>query len=70
MAYDAAALGEEAAVPTERAAQVAMPALIMNGGASYPLMQVAAVALANAMPHGQYHTLEGQTHEVAAAWVA
>ncbi len=70
LAYDAAALGEDASVPTERAASLAVPALIMDGGASYPFMHVAAVALANAMPHAQHRTLEGQTHEVAAEAIA
>jgi pimeloyl-ACP methyl ester carboxylesterase len=66
IAYDAAAVGEDASVPAERAARVAVPALIMSGGASYPFMQISALALANAMPNAQYLTLEGQTHEVAA----
>lgn len=70
LAYDAAVLGEDASVPTERAADVAMPALVMDGGASYPFMHVAAVALADAMPHAQHLTLEGQTHEVSAEALA
>jgi pimeloyl-ACP methyl ester carboxylesterase len=70
LAYDAAVLGEDASVPTERAAAVAMPALVMDGGASYPFMHVAAVALADAMPHAQHLTLEGQTHEVSAEVLA
>jgi pimeloyl-ACP methyl ester carboxylesterase len=64
LAYDAAAMGDDASVPIERAARVAVPALVMDGGASYPFMHVAAVALANAMPYGQHRTLEGQGHEV------
>jgi pimeloyl-ACP methyl ester carboxylesterase len=71
LAYDAAALGEDAAVPAEKAASVAVPALIMDGGASeWPFMHITAVALANAMPHAQHRTLEGQTHEVAAEAIA
>jgi pimeloyl-ACP methyl ester carboxylesterase len=70
LAYDAAVLGEDASVPTERAAGVAVPALVMDGGASYPFMHVAAVALAEAMPNGQHRTLEGQTHEVAVEVIA
>ena len=65
LAYDAAVLGEEAAVPVERAARVAVPALVMDGGASYPFMHTTATALAAAMPQAQHRTLEGQTHEVA-----
>lgn len=70
LAYDAATLGDEAAVATEQAARVAMPALVMDGGASLPFMHPTAVALANAMPHGQQKTLEGQTHEVAPQAIA
>jgi pimeloyl-ACP methyl ester carboxylesterase len=70
IAYDAAVMGEDASVPTERAAGLAMPALIMAGGASYPFMQATATALANVTPHAQHRTLEGQTHEVAAEAIA
>ncbi|MEP7293987.1 MAG: alpha/beta hydrolase, partial [Chloroflexota bacterium] len=66
MAYDAAAMGEDASIPTERAAQVTVPTLIMDGGATeFPFMHIAAEALAEVMPNGQQRTLEGQTHEVA-----
>jgi len=66
LAYDhSAILGEDASVPADRAARVAVPALIMAGGASYPFMRVSATALANAIPNAQQRTLEGQTHEVS-----
>ncbi len=65
LAYDhIALLGDDASIPTERAARVVVPALIMNGEASYPFMHVTAMALARAMPRAQHHILEGQTHEV------
>lgn len=71
IAYDAAALGEEASVPTAQAASLTLPALIMDGGATeWPFMHTSAVALAKSMPHGQHCTLEGQTHEVAAEAIA
>lgn len=71
LAYDhIAALGEEAAIPTERAARVAMPALVMDGSESFPFMHTTALTLANAMPKGQHHTVEGQTHEVSAEALA
>ena len=71
IAYDAAALGEDGSVPTRRAANVAVPALIMNGSVSeWPFMHITAVALANAIPNAQHRTLEGQTHEVAAEAIA
>jgi pimeloyl-ACP methyl ester carboxylesterase len=71
IAYDAAVLGEDASVPSERAAGVGVPALVMDGGASeWPFMHITAMALANAMPNAQHRTLEGQTHEVAADAIA
>jgi pimeloyl-ACP methyl ester carboxylesterase len=65
LAYDAAVMGEDASVPNEKAASVAVPALVMDGGASYPFMHVTALALAKEMPHAQHRRLPGQTHEVA-----
>jgi pimeloyl-ACP methyl ester carboxylesterase len=71
LAYDhIAILGEAAAVPIARAARVAVPTLVMDGGASYPFMHTTATTLANAIPHAQHRTLEGQTHEVAAEALA
>jgi pimeloyl-ACP methyl ester carboxylesterase len=65
LAYDhTAILGQDASVPTQRAARVLVPALVMNGGASYPFMYDTARALSRAMPHAELRTLEGQTHEV------
>jgi hypothetical protein len=66
LAYDAAALGEDASIPTQRAARMTVPALIMDGGESFPFMHTAATALANAMPNAQHQTLAGQTHDVKA----
>jgi pimeloyl-ACP methyl ester carboxylesterase len=65
LAYDAAVMGEDASVPTEKAASVAVPALVMDGSASYPFMHVTALALVKAMPHAQHRSLPGQTHEVS-----
>jgi pimeloyl-ACP methyl ester carboxylesterase len=70
IAYDAATLGEDASVPTERAAGVAVPTLVINGSESYQFMHTSAVALAKAIPNAQHRTLEGQTHEVAAEAIA
>jgi pimeloyl-ACP methyl ester carboxylesterase len=64
LAYDAAAMGEDASAPTELAARVAVPALVMDGGASDAFMHDTAMALANAIPNAQRRTLEGQTHNV------
>jgi pimeloyl-ACP methyl ester carboxylesterase len=63
LAYDhAAILGEDQSVPIERAAQVHVPTLVMNGGASYPFMSETARTLSQAIPHAQLRTLEGQGH--------
>jgi pimeloyl-ACP methyl ester carboxylesterase len=65
LAYDhIALLGEDARVPAERAATVRVPALVMSGGASHPVMRDAARVLSRAMPRAELRTLEGQTHEV------
>lgn len=68
--YDAAAMGDDSSVPTERAASVAVPTLVMDGSESFPFLHITAKTLANAIPNGQYRTLEGQTHEVAAEAIA
>jgi pimeloyl-ACP methyl ester carboxylesterase len=70
IAYDAAALGEEAAVPVARAAGLATSALVLDGSASFPFMHRSAVTLAAAIPSAQNQTLEDQTHEVEAAALA
>ena len=70
LAYDAAVLGEDRAVPTDRAAHLKVPALVMNGSASYPFMRVTARTLAEAMPTGRYRELPGQRHDVEAEAIA
>ena len=68
--YDAAALGEQADVPIQRAVRVSMPTLVMDGSESFPFMHATAQALAAAMPHGEQLTLEGQTHDISSAALA
>lgn len=68
--YDAAALGDESAIPHDKAARVSVPTLVVDGSASFPFMHAAAAALAEAMPNGAQHTLDGQTHEVAPEAIA
>jgi pimeloyl-ACP methyl ester carboxylesterase len=70
LAYDAATLGVDRSAPTARAARVVVPALVMDGGASYGFMRDTAQALAKAVRNGQYRTLAGQTHDVAAEAIA
>jgi pimeloyl-ACP methyl ester carboxylesterase len=64
LVYDAAVLGDDRSVPIARAARITVPALVMNGGASYPFMRGTAEALARAMPDARYRELEGETHDV------
>src|SRR5437588_1301010 len=57
LAYDhSAILGEDASLPTERAAIVTAPTLVMNGGASYAFMYDTAQALGKGIPHVQVLT--------------
>ena len=70
LAYDAAVLGENRAVPTDLAARLRAPALVMNGSASYPFMRDTARTLAEAMPTGRYRELPGQRHDVEAEAIA
>lgn len=71
LAYDhIAILGDDASVPRERAARLAVPTLVLNGGASYPFMHETAETLAKTIPNAQRRTLEGETHEVTAEALA
>jgi pimeloyl-ACP methyl ester carboxylesterase len=65
LAYDhAAILGEPWSVPTELAARVSMPALVLAGDASLPFMPDTAQVLSQAIRNGQLRMLADQTHEV------
>jgi pimeloyl-ACP methyl ester carboxylesterase len=64
LVYDQAAVGEYRKVPTERAAGLNIPVLVMNGTLSRPFMAHTAAALAAAIPNGRHVTLEGQRHDV------
>jgi len=71
LAYDhIAALGEDSSIPTERAASVTVPTLVMDGSESFPFMHVTAQTLAKLIPNAQQRTLKGQTHEVASQALA
>ncbi len=65
--YDALVIGEERTAPLERATNVRVPTLVMDGGAnpeSRPFMHPTAISLAKAIPNAQQRTIEGQTHDV------
>ena len=66
LAYDARIMGDYS-LPTERAARVTVPTLVLHGSASMPFMASTAAALAAALANGQRRTLDGQGHDVDAA---
>jgi pimeloyl-ACP methyl ester carboxylesterase len=63
--YDADDIGKDRTVPVGRAANVTAPTLVMNGDASFPFMEDAAVALVKAIPHVEHRVLKGQRHDVS-----
>jgi pimeloyl-ACP methyl ester carboxylesterase len=71
LAYDhIAVLGEDGAVPADRAARLSVPALVMYGTASFPFMAETARTLHQAIPHAELRALEGQDHNVSPAELA
>lgn len=69
LAYDARIMSDYT-VPTDRAASVKVPALVIAGGADFPWMRQSAQALADALPEGRVAFLEGQGHDVDPAVLA
>ena len=69
LAYDARIMGDYL-VPTETAAKVKVPTIVLAGGADMPFMRDTAKALADAIPDGEVRFLEGQGHNVDAAVLA
>jgi len=63
LAYDARIMGDYS-VPTDQAASVKVPTLVIAGGADMPFMRETAQALADALPDGQVTFLDGQGHNV------
>jgi pimeloyl-ACP methyl ester carboxylesterase len=64
LAYDAEIMADYS-LPTERAASVKMPTLVMAGSASFPWMAETAQALAETIPDAEYRLLPDQTHDVS-----
>jgi pimeloyl-ACP methyl ester carboxylesterase len=69
LAYDDEVL-DGGRVPCDLAATIAVPTLVLAGGASPRGLQQAAKATAEALPTAEYRTLDGQTHDVAPAALA
>ncbi len=57
-------------LPTDRWANVTIPTLVMDGGASPTWMRNAAQAVVDVLPNAKLRTLEGQTHDVEASVLA
>ena len=65
IAYDGAIMGDSmngSPSPLEKWASVAVPTLVLDGGASPAWIRNAAQALADLLPNARHHTLEGQGH--------
>lgn len=63
LVYEMTIIGD-LSVPTELAASVAIPTLVMDGGDSPAFMRNGGQALVDALPNGQYRSLSGQTHDI------
>ena len=65
LAYDhSAIMGKDGSIPTERAARVHVPTLVLHGGNSFPFMRKTAKTLSKTIPVATLRTLDGQTHDV------
>jgi len=67
--YDITIMGDNS-LPTERAASVTVPTLVVDGGESPAWARNAVRALADALPAARRRTLEGQTHGVVPEAIA
>lgn len=70
LGYDAAMMGDDAAVPGTLAERVPCPTLILTGGDSPAFFSDSAGALAAAIPEGDHRSLPGQGHAVSASALA
>ena len=56
-------------LPEGLLASVRVPTLVLDGEDSHVLLRQAAQSVAAALPHGRYHTLKGQGHDIVPAVV-
>jgi pimeloyl-ACP methyl ester carboxylesterase len=63
--YDAAVLGESAMPPAEWLASITLPTLVVDGENSNSWAKEAVRVLAETLPAGHRHTLEGHDHVLA-----
>jgi pimeloyl-ACP methyl ester carboxylesterase len=69
LAYDYTVLGD-GTPPVAVANDVSMPALVMNGSDGLPFIHESIELIAEALPHAERKTLEGETHEPSAEVMA
>ena len=66
LAYDASVMGDYS-LPEKKIADIKVPTIVIDGGASFPFMHETADAIAKNLSNGQRRTLEGQQHNVDGA---
>jgi pimeloyl-ACP methyl ester carboxylesterase len=70
LAYDHEGVMGDVTIPTERAARVHVPTLVMSGGNGAPFMLVTAKTLTELIPDARLRILDGQAHDVHAEALA
>ncbi len=72
LGHDSAVMGDSqgAAPPAERLAKVAVPTLVLDGGASPAWIRESARRVAGMIPGARHRSLEGQTHDINPAVLA
>ena len=63
LVYDAALMGDME-VLAQQLPSITVPTLVISGGNSQVRIRSAAQTLADALPHAQHRSLEGQTHDI------
>jgi len=66
LAYDHAGVMGDQTIPTEHAARVHVPTLVMSGSNGAPFMLVTAKTLTRVIPGAKLSILDGQAHDVHA----
>lgn len=70
LAYDHAGLLADRSIPAERAAGLAVPALVLHGEKGAPFMARTAATLGQVIPEAEVRTLAGQDHNPSAQVLA
>jgi pimeloyl-ACP methyl ester carboxylesterase len=71
LAYDhAGIMGRDGSIPTERAARVQVPTLVLSGTSGLPFMLETAKTLSRTIPRAELRTLDGEAHDVHAEALA